>query len=480
MILSLVSLPLLLAGMGAEAFGIWVLIQTMSAVTGWFSMADLGMGTATTRSIAERASLGDHGGLAQVVSTACALYLVLALTFAGLLGGLGPVALPKVFNPPGALVDDLRVGLAIYSIAVFADLLTGGFMACLEGLQRLDLARAVDAGRRGILVGATVTVATLGGGLRGVATAAAVASVVGALGGGLVLKGRLPTALRRPDAREGLRLFRYGLTVMMLNATGVLHRTMDRLLVGATLGPKEVALVEIATQAQNGVAAVLSAGSYAAISSSAWLRARGDIETLQRLCLRGTRYSSFAVLPVAAVVMILSGPLVNLWVGDRFSEASGLAVVAVLSIALAAPLQVGSNILLGSGRAAMVLRPAAVAVVINLVSSLILVHLMGTVGTFVGTLVGSAVLTPALLRAILAELGVSLRRYVIEAFLPPLGPVVAAGLVSALVLAASLDDFVTVGVGAGMAMGAALFVMFRWNMSAEERHQIRDAIVPSG
>ncbi len=478
MLVSLVGLPLLLAGMGAEAFGVWILIQTMSAITGWFSIADLGMGTATTRAVAERASLNDHAGLSRVVGTACVVYALLGMLFGSLLAVFGPPSLPSLFNAPAALVGDLRAGLVVYSLAIFLDLVTGGFLACMEGLQRLDLARAVDGGRRTILVAATVTTASLGGGLRGVAIAAVLASACGTLGGVWVLLRHLPSVPTRPDRQEGLRLLRYGSTVALLNATGVLHRTMDRLIVGAAFGPEAVVLVEIATQAQNGVAAVLSAGSYTAISSAAWLRARGATETLQQLCLRGTRYSSFAVLPVAAVVMVLSGPLVRVWVGERFTDAGGLIVVAVIAIAAAAPLQVGSNLLQGSGKAAKVLQPAAVAVVVNLVASLTLVQVMGTVGTFVGTLVGTVVLTPALLRAILDETKLPARRFIVEAFLPPLGPAAAAALVSGLVLALPLLDVYTVVMGAGLALGTALVITVRWQMSREERRQIRETIFP--
>lgn len=176
--------------------------------------------------------------------------------------------------------------------------------------------------------------------------------------------------------------------------------------------------------------------------------------------------------------MVLSGPLVRVWVGERFTDAGGLIVVAVIAIAAAAPLQVGSNLLQGSGKAAKVLRPAALAVVVNLVASLTLVQVMGTVGTFVGTLVGTVVLTPALLRAILDETELPARRFIAEAFLPPLGPAAAAALVSGLVLALPLLDVYTVVMGAGLALGTALVITVRWQMSREERRQIRETIFP--
>ena len=70
--------------------------------------------------------------------------------------------------------------------------------------------------------------------------------------------------------------------------------------------------------------------------------------------------------------------LVRLWVGPACAAAAGLAVVGLVYIAMTAPIQVGSNLLVGTGRA--VLRTVIGAVVVNLVASIVLVHLVGTVG----------------------------------------------------------------------------------------------------
>src|SRR5437588_12344192 len=61
-VVALATLPLLLHGLGAQAFGTWVLLQTFSAITGWFSLVALGVGPATARAAAERAPPADEHG----------------------------------------------------------------------------------------------------------------------------------------------------------------------------------------------------------------------------------------------------------------------------------------------------------------------------------------------------------------------------------------------------------------------------------
>ena len=92
----------------------------------------------------------------------------------------------------------------------------------------------------------------------------------------------------------------------LLTGTGVLHRTMDRTIVGIILGPSAVALVEVATQIQNGVSAAMSASSFSVISSSAFVRGSGDQHRLRELLVRATRYTCLATLPLSALVALLA------------------------------------------------------------------------------------------------------------------------------------------------------------------------------
>lgn len=455
MVLALVTLPLLLHGLHPVAFGTWALLQTFSAITGWLSLVDMGVGTAATRAIAERAALNDEPGIASGIASALACFGGLGVGCAGVLALVGPAVLPDMFNTPVGLRADLRFAVLLFSVQIVADLLTEGVESCLEGLQRVDLSRAVDAFRRTAVAVSTSVVALGGGGLRGVAAASLGASVAGLVLGLAVQARQLPARrLLRPSFVEIRGLIAYGRTVAFLRPLGVIHRTMDRLIVGAVLGPAAVTLVEIATQVQNGADAVLSASSYSVVPTSSWLRARGDEGSLRELLETGTRYSLLVTYPVVALAAILAGPLVRIWVGPGYAAASGLAQVALIYTVLTAPMQVGSNILLGVGRAGAILRAAAAAVAINFVASLVLVHAIGIVGVFVGSLLGTALLIPLLGRSILAEVHLTARHFMRTAIAPVALSVLALVGAASIVVALPLADWPTAVLGA-LAGGAA-------------------------
>ena len=476
-VVALATLPLLLHGLGAQAFGTWVLLQTFSAITGWFSLVDLGVGTATARAVAERASLGDEHGVRTTSATSMGLFLAFGVVCAAGLVLAGERWFPSLFHTPAALRSDLRFAIGLFSLQLVLDLLTEGAESCLEGLQRIDFSRAVDALRRTLVAGATALVALEGGGLRGVAAASLVTSAIGTVVALGLLVRIVPAGRFVPNRKEARALMAYGRAVAVLRPLGVIQRTMDRLIVGSVIGPSAVALVEIATQIQNGADAVLSATTYTVVPGAAWLRARGDATSLRELLETGTKYSLLVTFPVVALAAVLAGPLVRLWVGAGYHrDAPALAVVALLYIAATAPLQVGSSLLLGVGKARAVLRAAAVAVVVNLVASLVLVHVVGVVGVFQGTLIGTAFLIPPLGRSILREAGTTLRQFVRQALVPAVVPTLVLLVVAGAAVVAPLGNVLTVVLGGGVGVLAYAVAASRLSMRSGELAELRDTV----
>ena len=478
MVVAFVSLPLLLRGLGQDAFGTYVLLMTFSATNGWFSLGDLGVVVATTREVASRASAGDDVGTRQSVSSSLAL-----CTGLGLIGGLalavvGPIVLPTLFNTPDDLVGPLQSAIVALAVQIVLDLAINSLEASLEGLQRVDLSRWVDMFRRTIVVGATATAALITGDLLTVAIASATATGVAAVVAVVVLWRQLPRFATVPSRIDHIGLLRYGSSVALLRPLGVLQRTMDRVIVGAVLGPAAVALVEIAAQLQAGAEAVLSASSYAVVPASSWLTAREDHGTMGELAERGTRYSVLATLPLVIAIATLSPAIVAVWVGPNYAEAAGLTTVAVLSVALAAPLAVGSQMLLGMGRASTILRAALVAVAINLSLSILLVHVIGIVGVFIATLVGAAVLLPLLGRPFLRATGLGLGTFVRTTLRPVLAPAVLQLIVTLAVVALPLSALATVIAGGGLGVAVFGSAALRWSLAPGELAELRSVLRP--
>lgn len=471
-LLALVSIPLMLRGLGTAAFGTWALLQTFSAVTGWLSLADLGMGVATTRSVADASSVDDRRGVGRTAGSALGVALLIGLVAATALLVLGRAFMADAFQVPESLQDDLKLALVPFAIQVVFELLGSVAGSCLDGLQRIDRSRALDSFRRTLVIIASVSAALITENLAWVVLAAAMATVLATTVSGITLASHLQGASVRPDRSTARQLLHYGRRVWLLNGTGIIHRSVDRTVVGVILGPSAVALVEIATQVQNGAAAVMSASSYTATTSAAWVTARDDHGRLRELLLRGTKYTCLVTLPLCGLVAVLAGPLIEVWLPTGYASAAGLVVLAVIYLGTQAPLATGSNLLLGVGRAGDILGPAALAVAVNLFGSIVLVNRIGIAGAFVATIISSLVLTPLLARAVSratdVSVGVIARSSILPALIPTALATAAAGLIVMLPVPALLSLVL------GFTVGGAIWltVAARWSLDGDERAEL--------
>lgn len=473
MVAGLISVPLLVAGLGREAFGLWALVMTLSATNGWLSLLDLGVVVGVTREVAARAAIEDSRGVREVVSASLRVVLVLGVLGGGVLSGAAVTFLPGLFDAPGRLASSFRTALLLMAVQVVADLCINTLEGALEGLQRVDLSRSVDGARRLLVLAGTAVGALVGGDLRWVAAGSLAATVVAMAIAAAALWRRLPRFLVPATRGQMSSMLRSGRAVAALRPLGVIQRTMDRLIVGVFFGPGAVALVEVATQLQAGADAVMSASSYSVVPSSSWLHARRDAPAVRRLALRGTKYSMLATIPVAIGVAVTAPSFIDLWLDSRFAAAAGLTAVAIVAVVANSPLAVGSQLLLGTGRTTSILRAALVAVLVNLVVSVVLLQFFGIVGVFWGTVVSAFVLAAIMGPAVLDVADVSAAEALRVALLPAVAPGVAQLAVSLALLQMDLDplpELLAVG-GVGVAVYAA--VALATAVSREELRELR-------
>lgn len=481
MVLALTTIPLLLGGLGSEAFGVWALIQTASATNGWLSVTSLGLAVASGRLVAAAlgGGSGDHAPEAATEHAGRAATSTMAVFAAvGLCTGLavavaGPPLLQALLDLEPELRDEARTAMLVFSGQTVVEHLIIGAIAVLEGAQRVAIGRSADAVRKTLVAVAVCTTAALDRGLVAVAWASAAATLLGGVVVAVALA-RLGIRFGRPGRDPVVRILRYGATISSLTATGVLHRTMDRLIAGAAFGPSAVSLVEIANQVQVGCSAPLAATTYPVLSSAPWLHARGETGALRELVRRATAYSVGITLPLVVTVIVLAGPFVRSWVGSDFSEAIGLVQLAVAYLVLAAPLQAASNALQGLGLGRQVLVASFASVLVNLLASLVLVEVVGLAGVFLGTMVGAAMLVPILGRAAGRATGFGTDD-VVGVLLRSLPLVAASAAAAAIVLALGLPDIVALTIGGTLATTAGFFT-WRARLPAGELGELGEAL----
>ena len=372
------------------------------------SLAELGMGSAITRSAKE------PDDIAPTVAT-------LSLLVSGSVGiamALGATPLATVLGQPGAAPSIRILSLCLVLTGVFA----------VPGAQ------LVREFRQGSIFAATVVgfvvanpllivLALHGGG----ATAFAWSRVVGQLATGVVLV--LATRRRyRPGwrASQVRPLLQFGLPLAMANLVNYALLNADYLILGRLVDTARVGVYMIAFNVASWSTAILGSVLNSVVVPS-FARLSSDRARLGSALVSSAQLVALIALPVGVMTSALSHPLVATLFGARWSDSAAvLTVLAWYGILFSYSL-LFSNVLIALGRTVRLLLVQAVWIAV-LVPAIVLglkhSGLPGVGWAHVVTI--AAVAVPAYLVAALRATGLSARRLLRPA-LRPLLAALAAG-----------------------------------------------------
>jgi len=132
-LVALVTIPLLIDGMGKERFGLLAIIWMG---VGYFSLFDLGLGRALTKMVSERLGRKDVTELGSLIWTAFILLTVLGVIGATVLIFFSPPLVMGLLQVPEALHEEAIAAFRFLAIGIPFVIITAGLAALLEAHQR--------------------------------------------------------------------------------------------------------------------------------------------------------------------------------------------------------------------------------------------------------------------------------------------------------------------------------------------------------
>jgi len=381
--------PLLVRHMTAADYAVWVLVLQVGAYVNYL---DFGLQTAVGRYVAFAQERNDREQRDTVFSTAFAALAGACIVSILLL--LVVVSAVRLLFPslPAESVATIRWAMAILGVCLALGLPASAWNGVFIGLQKYETPAMTIGGTR-IISAVGVVIAAFAG--------KSVVTMAGIMGGTYLLSyGVQYLAVRRmvPDLAFELGMVRrttakelfsycFGLTVMsfsMLLVTG-----LDLILVGrfqfGAVTPYSVA-ASITTFLSGGLGAVLNV----MLPHAAALHAREEPEALGCLVLNSTRIAVVLLVITGIPLMVLSGPILRLWIGQSF-VASGQPILVTLLLANIVRL-VGlpySIVLVSAGQQRLIKVSPLTEGISNFVASVVLGSMLGAVGVALGTLAGS-------------------------------------------------------------------------------------------
>lgn len=474
-IISFFLTPFLIQNLGKESYGIWVLVTSFTAASGFLSLLDLGIQSSIVKFVAEYHAKQEQERLAQVITAG--LYFFLGM---GLLGAIGIAVFnwlffTKIFSLPPSLAkvgQSLLFILAIQNILEFPCLI---FLAVLEGLQQFVFLRILNILQTSLYAILCVFMIVSGYGVVSLGIAMLVVSAAKLLCAIIIVWRILPSLslVQRFDKTLLFGVIRFSGGMFFVRILAVFYNQMDKIIIGTMLTSTLLTDYDIAYKVQLLALIAISFVNPQIVAPASSLYATKDYIRLQELFLKGTKYSLALCLPVIVSAFVLAESIIQIWIGPDYTYNTFITQLFLSSVFFIAAIAVGQNILFGIGHIRTVLLIMLPNVGVNLLISIILASRIGVAGVIWGTVIGTIIVFFPYLWYYLKTLEIPLSRFLREVVIPTYPIALVFGLV--LFLAhrfVHTDTLLTLALfgTAGMCLYSGMFIIF--GLSSDERNDL--------
>ena len=418
--LTFFTAPYIVNHLGAELFGVVVLVQT---VAGFAGIASFGIGRALTKYISELYWMGDLKQINELFQTGWAVCILCGVAGIVLLIAPRDIIVGVFFR--GLSESSGLTSFAIYVAAVglFSSMLMEAIGAIPGAVQQFGVRNAIYVLMGVIASLGSVAVLAWGCSVRSVLIVNLVSNVIGVAAFVIVSRRLIPGLNLSPrlDQRAFAKLFAFSFPLLLSAISALIASRFDRLILAYYLPLAALAYYtlpySLCEKLSLGVANVTSV----VFPFASELHARGQPEKVQELYLRSTKILVLLTLPFTVILAAIPTPILGLWLGTEYAE-QGAVSLSLLSAATFANAvsAVPTVTALGVGRAWIPANFALITSAINLGATLLLVPLYGIKGAALGLLLSQAGIVPLFVYSVNQTIGLSSWRFISEALLRPL------------------------------------------------------------
>ena len=469
LLIGLVMLPFNLAHLGAEQYGLWILV---GSATLHFSLLDLGYGGATVKFIAQYRAHRNARALNEIASTVFFVFAAVGL-LAYAAAALLAFNLDHLFRIRPDQAETGKWLMLIVAAHVALNFPFSVFGGITSGFQRYDVNNVVSMTVSIIVAIVNVTVLEAGFGLVTLVAATTTVRIVGYFIYTRNAYRVFPELRIRPSlfCRRRLReVTGFSVYSAVIDWAYKLNYQLDGLIIGAFIGSAAVSVWAIAERVIHGTQRLTNQLNGVLFPVIVDRDQRARREQLQQIFLQGTRLSLVMVLPIAAALVLLAEPLVRAWVGPAMLGAVPVIQILAVNVAIRVGNASGTSLLKGAGKHKKLAVVNLLTGVANVILSTLLIGPFGLTGVAIGTLIPIAfsaifVLYPSACRLI----GLPLSRAVTEAILPPIWPAFIVGGLLALTRSISSGTLLAVMALAAAAGALYLALFFAFAIDRDDR-----------
>jgi O-antigen/teichoic acid export membrane protein len=402
---------------------------------------------------------------------------------AGILIVAGGLAALGLFDIPQHLHDQARTGVVAVGITTVLAWPMKTFHDALRGSERFVLAAAAEATGYFTFAVAQVVLALLDAPLWIlVAVGGAVPLAIGSAAAVVQTVAGLGFRFRPGEVslEAVVRYFRFSGYLLFAAGTDVIIYSLDRAVLGAFRGAAAVGLYEGPIRAHNLIRTLNATLMGTVLPAASRYAAERDVERQRALLVRGSRYTAAAVTTLTVVLMVLSGPILEVWLGPRYAVAGTAMTIFVAYWLVGGSAGVPAYMVMAAGHVRWLAGYAWAHAILSLSLSIALTAWLGLEGVVLGTTVAYLAMAPLLFRKTWSVIPVPPREFAREVWLPAYSTgLLLAGALVALRLTVGLDTLPTLLAAAAAGLAGYWALFYRVWLLPSERTLVRSvALAP--
>jgi len=425
--------PFILHRLGDAAFGIWVLIFSL---TGYYGVFDFGIRSSIIRYVSKYTATQDIEEVSGLINTAMFTYTCVGI-FSLLLTLLGCVYVDRLFKIPPAFHSTAQWLLFIVGASVALGFPLGVFGGMLEGLQKFYVNNWTSIVFSGIFrVLLIVFYLRRGYGLLTVALITVGLPIISSVIRAVVALRALPIKFRRKYiGRDAFRhMANYSGITFMIIIAGRLRFKTDAVVIGTLLSSAAITYFYAGSRLVDYAGELVSSLAQIFVPMSSQSDAAGNMDRLRKIFVVGNRVCAFTIFPITTCFVLLGRSIIEVWLGKQYvAQAYPVLLTLIFPHTLMLMQAASPRILFGIGKHGKLAIVTLIEGIANLILSVLLVRPWGILGDAMGTaipLLGTFLIFMPW--HLCSRLGIRLPAYVRQAYLLPL--MICAPLAAVLLL----------------------------------------------
>lgn len=375
--------PFVLHHLGDDAFGLWILIFSL---TGYYGIFDFGIRSSLIRYVSKFQATGDKEHLARLINTSLFVYACLGLVLM-VPTVLGSFYVDRFFHIPTEFLHDAKILFFMVGTCIAVGFPLGMSGGILEGLQRFYFLNSTNI--VGTLIRAALIIYFLhrGYGLLTVAFITmslplAMSAIRGVIAQRLVT---IPFGWRYVDRESFKQVANYGSVTFMIIVAARLRFKSDAVIIGTFLSAAAITRFSIGSRLVDYAGETVSSLAQIFTPMASQFHATGDYNGLRKIFISGNRACAFIMFPIAVALIVMGKSVIEAWVGPKYISSYIILLIALIPATLYNAQTTSNRILFGMSMHKALATVVLIEGVSNIILSIALVRPLGIVGDTIGT-----------------------------------------------------------------------------------------------